>query len=263
MDTSLAAGNGDHGETRLEWVPAGGLPSRIVTLANLTQHPVEWSATNPIRVPAFYRGQSSKPGYYWMASLGWHITYESKAERAYLMELDWAGTATCVLPQPFRLHFPRQARPYQHIPDFLTCHSDGSTEVVDVKGARQQGKPLNKLTFSLTRQVCEQLGFEFTVYAGPTRITEANLAFLTGYRSPGAASLDEYLPMLADVVAGQELTIEKMTARLAEAGVPLGVAPAVVWRAMWQRLLTTDLLHPLSTYSRVRLDSPTILGGAA
>ena len=178
-----------------------------------------------------------------MASLCRHVTYESKAERAYLMELDWVGTATAVLPQPFRIHFPRSARPFRHIPDFLTCHNDGSTEVVDVKGARQQGKPLNQLTFHLTRQACEQLGFHFTVYAGPTMITEANLSFLAGYRGPGAATLDQYLPVLANEVADHELTIEEVTARLVGSGIPAGVAPAVVWRSMWRRLLTRDFLH--------------------
>lgn len=263
METSLGAGNGGHAEARLEWLPAAGMPSRISALSNLTHSPVDWANASPIRVPAFYRGQSSKPGYYWMASLGRHITYESKAERAYLMELDWTGTATGVLPQPFRLHFPRQARPYRHIPDFLICHSDGSTQVVDVKGARQQEKPLNKLTFSLAREACEEIGFGFTVYSGPTKITEANLAFLTGYRGPGAATLDEYLAVLVDEVADHDLTIEKVTARLADVGVPLGSAPAVVWRAMWQRLLIADFQRPLSSSTRVRLDSPTILDGAA
>jgi hypothetical protein len=214
-------------------------------------------------VPAFYRGQSSKPGYYWMASLGRHITYESKAERAYLMELDWAGTANYVLPQPFRLHFPRQARPHRHIPDFLTCHSDGSTEVVDVKGARQQEKPLNQLTFGLTRTACEQLEFAFTVYDGPTTITQANLAFLAGYRGPGAATLDEHLPVLADAAAGGEPTVAEVSERLVEGGLLPGVAPAVVWRAIWQRLLSVDFQRPLSTGTTVRLDSPNILGGAA
>ena len=263
METSLGTGNGDPGDTRLEWLPGVGLPPRILALSDLSGRPIDWAASSPIRVPAFYRGQSSKPGYYWTASLGRHVTYESKAERAFLMELDWAGTATGVLPQPFRLHFPRNARPYRHIPDFLTCHCDGSTEVVDVKGAGQQEKPLNQLTFSLTREACDQLGFQFTVYAGPTTITEPNLAFLAGYRGPCAAILDEYLPVLADEVAAQELTIDEVTARLTGWGVPPGVAPAVVWRAMWQRLLTADFLQPLTTRATVRLDSPIILGGAA
>lgn len=112
----------------------------------------------PIRVTAFYRGQSSKPGHCWIASIGGHVSHESRAERSYLMELDWAGAATGVLPQPFRIHFARTARPDRHVPDFLTAHDDGAHEVVDVKGARRRDKPLNALTFDLTRRpvdVCD------------------------------------------------------------------------------------------------------------
>lgn len=218
---------------------------------------------SPIRVPAFYRGQSSKPGYYWMASIGGHVSHESKAERLYLMERDWAGTATGVLPQPFRLHFPRTTRPFRHIPDFLTQHADGSHEVVDVKGARQQDKPLNKLTFDLTREACAELGFGFTVYAGPTTITEANLAFLAGYRGPGAAVLDEYLPALVDAADGGEPTVADAIKRLMGAGVMPAIAPAIVWRGMWKRLFTCDLLSPLTSATRIRLSVPADMEGAA
>jgi len=253
----------DAGETCLEWEPGPGLPSQSAPLALIRRGGVSLAEASPIRVPAFYRGQSSKPGYYWMASLRRHITYESKAERAYLMELDWAGTATGVLPQPFRLHFPRTTRPFRHIPDFLTQHDDASHEVVDVKGARQQDKPLNKLTFDLTREVCAELGFGFTVYAGPTTITEANLAFLAGYRGPGAAVLDEYLPALVDAVDGGEPTVADAIKRLMGAGVMPAMAPAVVWRGMWKRLVTCDLLSPLTSATRIRLSVPAGMEGAA
>ena len=253
----------DVGQTRLEWVPGLGQPSVKAPLPLIRSVGVPLAHACPIRVPAFYRGQSSKPGYYWMASVAGHVSHESKAERLYLMELDWAGTAIGVLPQPFRLHFPRDARPFKHIPDFLTQHADASHEVVDVKGARQQDKPLNKLTFDLTREACAELGFGFTVYAGPTTITEANLAFLAGYRGPGPAVLDEYLPALVDAVDGSEPTVADATKRLTSAGVMPAIAPAVVWRAMWKRLLTCDLLSPLTSATRIRLSDPAALEGVA
>jgi len=253
----------DAGVTRLEWVPVPGQPSDTLTLSGIRNAGVPLADASPIRVPAFYRGQSSKPGYYWMSSLGRHVTCESKAERAYLMELDWAGTATGVLPQPFRLHFPRDARPFRHIPDFLTQHADASHEVVDVKGARQQDKPLNKLTFDLTREACAELGFGFTVYAGPTTITEANLAFLAGYRGPGAGVLDDYLPTLVDAVDAGEPPVAAATKRLMDAGVMPAMAPAIVWRAMWKRLVTCDLLSPLTSATRIRLSVPAALEGVA
>ncbi|MEZ5119617.1 MAG: TnsA-like heteromeric transposase endonuclease subunit [Candidatus Nanopelagicales bacterium] len=249
--------------TRLEWLSRVRQQSQIQALSHVRSDGNLLADAIPIRVPAFYRGQSSKPGYNWMASIGGHVSHESKAERLYLMELDWAGTATGVLPQPFRLHFPRTTRPFRHIPDFLTQYADSSREVVDVKGARQQGKPLNKLTFDLTRDACAELGFGFTVYAGPTTISESNLAFLAGYRGPGPAVLDEYLPALVDAVDGGEPTVAEANKRLMGAGVMPAMAPAVVWRAMWKRLVTCDLLSPLTSATRVRLSVSAVSEGAA
>lgn len=251
------------GVTSLEWVPGPGQPTQTAALPLIRSAGISLADASPVRVPAFYRGQSSKPGYYWMASVGGHVSHESKAERLYLMELDWLGTATRVLPQPFRLHFPRNARPFRHIPDFLAQHHDSSQEVVDVKGARQQHKPLNKLTFDLTREACDELGFAFTVYSGPTTITEANLAFLAGYRGPGAKALDAYLPALVDAVDGGEPTVAEASKRLSEAGVLPAVAPAVVWRSTWRRLLTADFHSPLRSETRIRLSVSAALGGAA
>lgn len=248
--------------TRLEWQPVGA-PSEIATLAEFRSLPADVLAATPIRVPAFYRGQSGKPGFYWMASVRRHVTHESKAERTYLMEADWAGTVTGVLPQPFRLHFPRDERPFRHIPDFLVQHDDSTLDVVDVKGARQREKPLNRLTFDLTRKACDELGFRFIVYSGPKVISEANLAFLAGYRGTAAAALDEYLPLLVDLVAGGEPTVVEVNERLTRAGVVPSVAPAIVWRAMWKRLLATDFRSPLTLTARLHLATPTTLGGAA
>ena len=107
------------------------------------------------------------------------------------------------------------------------------------------------------------MGFGFTVYAGPTTVTEANLAFLAGYRGPGAGVLDEYLPALVDAVEGGEPTVADATRRLMGAGVMPATAPAVVWRAMWKRLVTCDLLSPLTSSTRIRLSVPAALEGAA
>lgn len=249
--------------TRLEWQPAGGLQREVCTLTDFKGLTADVGSATPIRVPVFYRGQSGKPGYYWMASLRRHVTHESKAERTYLMEADWAGTVTGVLPQPFRFHFPRDERPFRHIPDFLVQRDDGTLDVVDVKGARQREKPLNRLTFDLTRKACDELGFSFVVYSGPEAITEANLAFLAGYRGTAASALDEYLPLLVDLVAAEEPQVVEVNERLTRAGVLPAVAPATVWRAMWKRLLVTDFLSPLTLTARVRLATPITVGGAA
>ena len=75
--------------------------------------------------------------------------------------------------------------------------------------------------------------------------------------------LDEYLPALVDAVEGGEPTVADATRRLMGAGVMPATAPAVVWRAMWKRLVTCDLLSPLTSSTRIRLSVPAALEGAA
>jgi hypothetical protein len=203
----------------------------------------------PVRKPVYYRGQWSRPGFYWMSSVGRHVTYESKLERQCLMEADFAGTVTDVLPQPFRLHFSRTERPYRHVPDYLFAHRDGRLEVVDVKASRQRHKPLNALTFALTEAACTAVGFDFRVFSEPSDVHGANVRFLAGYRSPLLSDLDAWSELLAVEAAGNAVTVGQLAAFLTrERGLSEPVAWAAVWRAMWSGALTAALLtQPLNT----------------
>ncbi|MCB0918107.1 MAG: TnsA-like heteromeric transposase endonuclease subunit [Actinobacteria bacterium] len=227
----------------------GGLEYRPVDADKTVTRPVTaWPLdheallnSGPIRAPAFYKGQWSKPGWYWMASLGRHISYESKFERSFLMEADFAGTVTGVVPQPFRLHFERDTAPHRHIPDYLVAHEEDIPELVDVKGLRAREKPLNRLTFALTECACDQLELRFTVYSEPDPDWQENLAFLAGFRNPLFARVDEHLPLLVDVLADAPLPFDEACRRLVSAGVDMGVAAATVWRAAWRRVVQVPL----------------------
>ncbi len=205
----------------------------------------------PIRKPAFYKGQWSKPGWYWMASVGHHVSYESKFERSLLQEVDFQGDATMVLPQPFRLHFERSESPRRHVPDFLIAYRATRPELVDVKGARARERALNKLTFTLTARACQDLGLDFTVYTEPEAHRQSNIAFLAGYRNPRQATLDEFAPTLVNLLVDGPLPFHRLAAALAsQAGLSSAVAAAASWRAVWQRILEVPLSVPLG------LDSP-------
>lgn len=88
----------------------------------------------PVREPMQYRGQWSKPGWYYFAGLDEHVSYESRFEGAHLMLLDFEGAATAVVPQPFRLHWRAEKAARRHTPDFLVWRKDGTGVVIDVKG---------------------------------------------------------------------------------------------------------------------------------
>ncbi len=201
----------------------------------------------PIRTPAFYKGQWSKPGWYWMASVGYHVSYESKFERSLLQEVDFRGNATMVVPQPFRLHFERSESPYRHVPDFLIGYRAARPELVDVKGARARERTLNRLTFTLTGRACQALDLDFTVYTEPEPNRQSNIAFLAGYRNPRQAIVDQFAPSLVSLLEDGPLPSYRLAEGLAARdGLSAGIAAAAVWRAVWRRLLEVPLSEPLS-----------------
>lgn len=226
---------------RIEYVPTEG--GRAVTrdLTDPAVSTTELLQAAPVRQPAFYHGQWSKPGWYWMASLDKHVSYESKFERSFLMEADYSGSVTTVVPQPLRLHFDRSTTPYRHVPDFLVEHAVGVPQLVDVKGARARSKPLNQLTFTLTGRACQQLGLAFTVYTEPDPVHHSNLAFIAGYRSKLHAVLDTEIPAVVDALEEGPLSFAVLCQRIVDHGVSVGAAPAVVWRAAWLRIVSAPL----------------------
>lgn len=231
---------------RLEYVPGAGGAALVHNLQDTEALAHEaLLAARPIRQPKSYKGQWSKPGWYWMASVGRHVSYESKFERSFLMEVDFEGTVTEVVPQPFRLHFERMERPYRHTPDFLVGRRGDVPELVDVKGARARENPVNRLTFTLTERACQRLGLSFTVYTEPDRVWQENLAFVAGYRSPRMAVLDAHLPALVDVLAPGALSFAEAVEGLSDRGILTPVTAAVVWRAVWKRLVTVPMRSAL------------------
>lgn len=209
----------------------------------------------PVRTPNAYRRQASKPGFYWMASVGRHVSFESRFERLILMYLDWMGTVVAVLPQPFVLHFERTDRPKRHIPDFLIEHGNGTFEVVDVKGALARDKALNRLAFTLTGHAAKTLGWAFTVATELAQTEEFNLRFLAGYRTPRYNVLNEYIPELTSALSHGPLPVGELLDRLSRAGVPSGVAPAVLWRATWFNAATVPIDTLLSDDTPVSLSA--------
>lgn len=240
---------------RLEWIPANGTGSVVLPLDGVD--PAESASVingEPVREPAFYHGQWSKPGWYWMASTGQLVSYESKFERDFLMGADFTGDVTAVLPQPLRLHFERQERPKRHVPDYLLAFTDDSRMLVDVKGARARAKPINQVTFTLTQRACDALGWRFSVFTEPDPVFMDNLKFVAGYRNRRYSLLDVHMPVLADVVTDDSRPVGMVVDAVAhETGLPVGVAAAVLWRGVWNRVARVPMDVPLSGETPVSL----------
>jgi hypothetical protein len=84
----------------VEYLDVGGTAQR----GPLTQcWRVPFEAVAPARSFPSYRGQSHFPGWWWSATMGRHVGYESWLERDHAMLLDFDPRVTAFASQPFWL----------------------------------------------------------------------------------------------------------------------------------------------------------------
>jgi hypothetical protein len=203
----------------------------------------------PVRKPMQYRGQWCKPGWYYFAGLGEHVSYESRFEASHLMLADFGGKARAVIPQPFRLHWRLGRMARRHAPDFLIWCQDGTGMVLDVKGTARASESRNALVFEVTRQACNQMGLEYVVARDIPATLLRNVQWLAGYKdpflSPGVANA-----LLAAVT--EPITCDEAAFR---AAVALRIIPPMVlpglFHLCWTGALSIDLTEPFSTQTCV------------
>jgi hypothetical protein len=104
------------------------LPLRQVMASKVTQ-------AAPWRVTRSARGQAHYPGYYWSATTGGHVIYESRLELARLLLADFDRDVTAIAAQPFLLQARVAGTARRHVRDFLLVHAYKSVRVVNVKSA--------------------------------------------------------------------------------------------------------------------------------
>ncbi|MFH9852668.1 TnsA-like heteromeric transposase endonuclease subunit [Streptomyces althioticus] len=115
----------------LEYVSAAGVRERG-SLGRLWSVPFE--SVRPERRFSAFRGQGNWCGWYWSATCGGHVGYESWLERDHLMLLDFDPLVTGTASQPFRLSWTRpDGKRVRHTPDFFVRRADGTGLVVDVR----------------------------------------------------------------------------------------------------------------------------------
>lgn len=98
-------------------------------------------AAAPWRPARSARGQARYPGYYWSATSGGHVIYESRLELARLLLADFDPRVTAIAAQPFLLRAQVGGRLRRHVPDFLLVRADHTVQVVNVKPAARLADP--------------------------------------------------------------------------------------------------------------------------
>ena len=97
-------------------------------------HGTRFEEALPARPFRFGKGLQSFAGWWYFATTGTHIGFESWLERDHLMLMDFDPAVRAVASQPFWLRWrDEDDRARRHAPDFFARRDDGSAVVVDVK----------------------------------------------------------------------------------------------------------------------------------
>jgi hypothetical protein len=200
----------------------------------------------PVRSFPSYKGQRNYPGWYWSATMGRRVGFESWVERGHLVALDFDPAVTAMVSQPFWLLWRTPAgKVRRHAPDFFARLGGGSALVVDSRPAGRADDS-DREAFAATRRACELLGWGYAVCGAMDSVVAANHRWLAGYRHPRcqeagiAARLREAFASGRALMDGAEA-----------AGDPLATLP-VLFHLMWRQELTADLSLVLSDRTVVR-----------
>jgi hypothetical protein len=214
-------------------------PLRLVTAGQVVM-------AGPWRSARSARGQAHYPGYYWSATSGGHVIYESRLELARLLLADFDPGVTAIAAQPFLLRAQAGGRVRRHVPDFLLVRADQTVQVVNVKPAARLADPTVAEALAWPGRLFEARGWDHEIWTGAAPVLLANVRFLAGYRRPGMPP-DE----VTSAVLGEARPGERLGGLLdrAERSWPRPAAKAAVLRLLWQQRLSTDLSRPLDAGS--------------
>lgn len=199
---------------------------------------VEFEAVDRVRVPTSWKHKRNYTGYYWAATTGRHVWFESLYERVALMQFDRDPRVVAIAAQPMRIDWTGSSR--WHAPDFFIRFRDGSAVLVDVKPASQI-RDRDVEAFDWTSALCDELGWGYVVVRDISESEGRNLRFLSGYRyerwhvPAGVEALRSH--------AGESAQVSVWASVLEDvADEPLGA----VYAALWWRDLIFDASHRLS-----------------
>src|SRR2546430_14827609 len=87
-------------------------------------------AGGPVREFRWYRGRRFYSGWYWSATTGGLVAYESRLELARIMVADFDPRVVGIAPQPFQLSGQDEGGPRRLVPALLLQEADGGVLVV-------------------------------------------------------------------------------------------------------------------------------------
>jgi hypothetical protein len=199
------------------------------------------AAGRPWRVFRWRQGQAHYSGWYWSATTGGHVVYESRLELARLLLADFDPRVRAIAAQPFLVTAPSGGRVRRHVPDFLLADRDGGVCVVNVKPADQLAVPKVADALAWAGEVFAARGWRHEIWSGTDPVLLANVRFLAGYRHPGRvdAGLVAAVMDRGDATAGIGDLEGAWPGRAGE-------VRAAVLHLVWRGVFRADLSVPLS-----------------
>lgn len=201
----------------------------------------------PWRTFRWWYGQRHYSGTYWSATLRDHVIYESRLELARLLYADFDRGVNSIVAQPFLIEADVDGKRRRHIPDYLLQTASGPV-IVDVKPLRFTTVDKIEYTLAWTRQLIEDLGWDYEVWSEPPPIELANLRFLAGYRNESQMNQDLIGSLQTARLHGLSIgqAIRACTAW------PEPVVRAGVCHLLWRGTVQTDLHSTLQSTSVLR-----------
>ncbi|MGW6507733.1 TnsA-like heteromeric transposase endonuclease subunit [Streptomyces niveus] len=195
-------------------------------------------------------GQKHHSGYYWCATTGGHVLYESRLELARLILADFDPQVVAIAAQPFQMRAQVGGRARRHIPDYLVVGVDRSVTVVNVKPASQLAQPEIAEALAWPAELIEEHGWAHEIWSGEDPVYLENVRFLASQRRAEFVAEEVLDEVLGEAVDGA--TIRELMLRLQASFEPSLLKPAVL-RLLWQQRLTTDLRRQLDGDSIVEV----------
>jgi hypothetical protein len=115
----------------------------------------------PVRDFRWYKGRRFYSGWYWSATTGGLVAYESRLELARILLADFDPAVVGIAAQPFQLTGADGSTTRRHVPDLLLGHANGAVTVVDVKPAHRLDDPTVRAVFGWTARVVASRGWAF------------------------------------------------------------------------------------------------------
>jgi hypothetical protein len=130
-------------------------------------HGTRFEDALPARPFRFEKGLQSFAGWWYFATTGTHVGFESWLERDHLMLMDFDPGVRAVASQPFWLRWrDEDDHVRRHAPDFFARRHDGRAVVVDVR-PDDRIPERDEQKFAVTAEACEAAGWDYLSSGGP------------------------------------------------------------------------------------------------